>query len=196
MLACVDVAYRGEQGPAVAACLVFADWGAAVSHEERVVVVPQVAPYVAGQFFRRELPCILEVLATCEEPLDAIVVDGHVWLDPQGNPGLGAYLHRALGETAAVIGVAKNPYRDAHVGRQVLRGTSRRPLFVTSVGMSLDLAAQNVRRMHGEHRKPTLLQRVDRACRQPVSISRLGAQRDSASTSAPRGATERGHRDH
>jgi deoxyribonuclease V len=121
-------------------------------------------------------------------------VDGHAWLDLRGTPGLGAYLHRALGEKTAVIGVAKNPYRNADVGRRVLRGTSRRPLFVTSVGMSFDLAADHVRRMHGEHREPTLLKQVDRACRQAVLISRLEGGTDSASTSARPEETERWHK--
>lgn len=81
MLACVDVDYRGDEGPAVASCVVYEDWDSSESREERVAVIPRVAPYTSGQFFQRELPCILLVLEKVQTPLDAILVDGHVWLD-------------------------------------------------------------------------------------------------------------------
>ena len=124
MLACVDVDYPGDEGPAVASCVVYEDWDSSDSHEERVALIPRVAPYTPGQFYQRELPCILQVLEKVQTPLDAILVDGHVWLDDEGTPGLGAHLYCALEEQTPVIGIAKNPFGDSHGQRRVLRGQS------------------------------------------------------------------------
>ncbi len=170
MLACVDVDYRGDQGPAVASCVVYEDWDSSESHEERVAVIPRVAPYVPGQFYQRELPCVLQVLDQVQTPLDAILVDGHVWLDDAGTPGLGAHLYRALEERIPVIGIAKNPFGDFHGQKRVFRGRSKRPLFVTAAGMKVEVAANSVRRMHGAHRIPSLLTRADQICRRPLGI--------------------------
>jgi deoxyribonuclease V len=165
MLACVDVDYRGDEGPAVASCVVYEDWYSSESHEERVAVTQRVAPYTPGQFCQRELPCILRVLDKVQTPLDAILVDGHVWLDDKGTRGLGAHLYGALEEQTPVIGIAKNPFGDSHCQRRVLRGQSHKPLFVTAVGIEVDVAAESVRRMHGAHRMPSLLTRADQLCR-------------------------------
>ncbi|MDH3201164.1 MAG: hypothetical protein OEM15_09745 [Myxococcales bacterium] len=59
MLACVDVDYQGDEGPAIASCVVYKDWDSSESHEERFAFILRVAPYAPGQFHERELPCIL-----------------------------------------------------------------------------------------------------------------------------------------
>lgn len=167
MFGCVDVGYRGDRGPAVASCVVYEDWAAHESHEERVAVVQRVAPYVPGRFYRRELPCILRVLREVQSPIDVMVVDGHVWLDDRGAPGLGAHLFRALDEKIAVIGVAKNPFGHFRGHRRVVRGRSRKPLFVTATGIDLDVAARSIRLMHGAHRVPTSVARAHELSRHP-----------------------------
>jgi deoxyribonuclease V len=169
MLACVDVDYRGSEGPAVASCVVCEDWDSSESREEHVAFISGVAPYAPGQFYQRELPCILQVLAKVQAPLDAVLVDGHVWLDDRGSPGLGAHLYRALEEQVPVIGIAKSPFDSSRGQERVLRAESRRPLFVSAAGMDLDVAAENVRRMHGAHRIPTLLARADQLCRRSMA---------------------------
>jgi deoxyribonuclease V len=123
----------------------------------------QVAPYQPGQFYRRELPCLLSVLATVAEPLEAIVVDGYVWLSDD-RPGLGAHLYEALGHREAVIGVAKTRFAGAEA-EPVIRGGSRRPLYVSAAGLERAAAARHIERMHGTYRLPTLLRRVDQLCR-------------------------------
>ncbi len=60
----------------------------------------------------------------------------------------------------AVVGVAKNPFRSASP-IEVFRGGSKRPLFVTAVGIDAKQAAHHVEKMAGPHRFPLLLQRVD-----------------------------------
>lgn len=162
MIACLDVDYRETE--ACAAAVTFLDWGDASSREERVVRIPDVQPYEPGQFFRRELPCLLEVLKTLPE-LSTIIIDGYVWLDGASKPGLGAHLHEALGGSVPVIGVAKTSFKGSDFARQVIRGASIKPLFVTAAGMDVQLAAEWIRSMHGPYRIPTLLSRVDHLCR-------------------------------
>ena len=69
-------------------------------------------------------------------------------------------------EDIPVIGVAKTGFQGADVvAEAVLRGKSERPLWVTAEGIEVDRAARWIRQMHGPHRIPTLLKRVDRLCR-------------------------------
>jgi deoxyribonuclease V len=91
-----------------------------------------------------------------------VLVDAYVWLPPDAKPGLGARLHDALGHGTAIVGIAKNPLAGDALAIPVLRGASKRPLFVTAAGLDPADAADGVRRMHGVYRVPTLLRRVDR----------------------------------
>ncbi len=126
--------------------------------------IERVAPYQSGQFYLRELPCLLAVLEK-GPPADIIVVDGYVWLGDEQRPGLGAHLYRTLDEKAAVIGVAKTRYAGATAVQELLRGASRSPLYITAAGMDLSEAAHHIAEMHGPYRIPTLLKRVDDLCR-------------------------------
>ena len=163
MLCAVDVHY--SNAAARAAAVVFSAWESERADHEVVVDIDRVEPYVPGDFYRRELPCIAAVLERVHAELRVILVDGYVWLDAEGTPGLGAHLYRMRGEAAAVIGVAKSSYAGSPHARRVLRGTSLRPLYLTAAGIDLDEAAAQVAAMHGPHRIPTLLARVDRLCR-------------------------------
>ena len=117
---------------------------------------------IPGAFFRRELPCLLAVIAKIETPLDALVVDGYVQLNDK--EGLGQHLYERLSRRVPVIGVAKTRFQGAS-GAEVLRGSSRSPLYVTAVGIDRGEAATCIMRMHGSHRIPTLLKRADRLAR-------------------------------
>jgi deoxyribonuclease V len=110
----VDVHY--EEGAAVAACLVFKGWERGEAAREHTKTVAGVAEYVAGEFYKRELPCVLAVLGEVAESLEIVVVDGYVWLG-QGRRGLGAYLHEALGGDIAVVGVAKSEFAGYWCGK-------------------------------------------------------------------------------
>ena len=162
MIACLDVDYRDPA--ACAAAITLDDWPDAQPSGERVVQLGQVAPYQPGEFYRRELPCLLAVLETLP-PIEVAVIDGYVWLDDAMKPGLGAHLYEALSRRTTVIGVAKSKFRGANHAQEVLRGTSGRLLFVTSAGIPPQLAADYVRSMHGAHRIPSMLARVDQLCR-------------------------------
>lgn len=169
MIACVDVDYRASG--AVAACVLFREWSDGTAARETVVPIATVEEYEPGKFYRRELPCLLSVLEAAGGAPDVVVVDGYVWLADEREPGLGAHLHEALGGRSAVVGVAKTRFMRATLAHEVLRGTSRHPLFVTAAGMDADEAARHVGQMHGPHRIPTLLKRVDQLCRGLVSPS-------------------------
>lgn len=76
--------------------------------------------------------------------------------------------YEALGRTTPVVGVAKRPFGDARQCAAVvpvLRGASRRPLYVTAVGMAVEEAACRVRGMAGKYRIPALMRRVDQLAR-------------------------------
>ena len=158
-LVIVDVDYW--QTEAVAAAIVAPSWTANAPIEQRTIRIASVKPYQPGAFYERELPCILDVLALVQSAYRTIVIDGYVDLDDRGTPGLGGHLHSHLRGNIPVVGVAKTAFRGSSFACSVLRGTSKRPLFVTARGIKVDLAALLVARMHGDNRIPTLVKRVD-----------------------------------
>ncbi|WP_051332714.1 endonuclease V [Cucumibacter marinus] len=161
----LDVDYR-EEGGAVAAGVLFADW---TDHGPQKVLTArcaEVAPYRPGYLFERELPCLMAVIEQLESLPDAVVIDGYVTLGADRRDGLGAHLHHALGGAVPVIGVAKNRFRDTPPETEVLRGRSGHPLYVTAIGMDEAEARQHIADMHGPYRLPTLLRLADRACRE------------------------------
>lgn len=164
LLACVDVDYRA--GMAVAAGLWFRGWTAGQHEAQAVAGFSGVAGYEPGEFYRRELPCLLGVLQDGPRA-DIVIVDGYVSLG-QGHPGLGAHLHEALDRKVPVVGVAKTAYRSATEAIEVRRGQSTAPLFVTAVGIDAALAAKAVAQMHGPYRVPALLRAVDQLARHAV----------------------------
>ncbi len=172
MNACVDVDYRGQL--AVAACILFDDWKAGTEAARFKASVSPVAPYVPGQFYRRELPCLLRVLEKVQTPLETIIVGGYIWLGNETKPGLGAHLYEALSRRSSVIGVAKNKFIGGDPATKVFRGTSDRPLFVSAVGIELEKAATYIEKMHGHFRIPTLLKLADRLSRTASDASNPG----------------------
>jgi len=104
MIACLDVAYR--DAAAFAAGTIARQWVDANVLEEQVVQLSNLQAYEPGQFFRRELPCLLAVLKALPT-VDVVIVDGYVRLGGEDKPGLGAHLYQALGERTAVGGSQK-----------------------------------------------------------------------------------------
>lgn len=192
MIACLDVGYGDDE--ATAACVLIDNWISGAALHECTEIIDEVQDYVPGQFFQRELPCLLAVLEkVCQRP-DVIVVDGFVTLSSDGKRGLGAHLfdtvngeggnvfadaspHQGVStdlspaseRPIAVVGVAKKAFAGATHAIEVFRGQSDRPLFVTAAGMEVHQAADCVRRMSGRHRIPTVLKRVDQLSRQNLS---------------------------
>ena len=96
---------------------------------------------------------------------DVIVIDGYVYLGDPSHPGLGQHLYDALQGRAAVVGVAKTRFKGTPDNCEILRGGSNRTLFVTSVGIALEIAKRDIQAMYGRHRLPDLLKLADRECR-------------------------------
>lgn len=165
MIVCIDSYYQDQA--VTTAAVMFRGWAdARAAHTLVKQDTTDGGPeaYVAGQFFRRELPFLMSILQALPVVAETIIVDGYVWLDPHGKKGLGAILYDQLPVAAPVIGVAKNKLVGS-AGAEVLRGGSTRPLYVTAVGVHQDQAAEHIRSMHGPHREPTLLKLADRLSR-------------------------------
>jgi deoxyribonuclease V len=170
MIAALDVAYTARG--AHAAAVLFDDWTSPAAVTERCVALAEVAAYIPGEFYRRELPCLLAALNQLAELPHTILIDGYVWLAPD-RPGLGFHLFEALSSRAIIVGVAKSQFSGASSALPVLRGTSAKPLFITAQGIPADVAAKCVASMHGKFRIPTLLQRAD-------ALSRIGSEPTAA----------------
>lgn len=164
----VDVDY-GEDEANVAG-VVFSDWEQNDGDESFACKVSPIQEYIPGKFYLRELPCIVQlleehVLVEGRSAPSVLIVDGFVFLDGNGKPGLGKHLYDALDGRIPIIGVAKKSFKGCSPEAELLRGESAKPLFITAVGIPLREAKENILRMHGDYRFPTLLKLVDRLCR-------------------------------
>ena len=159
--AAVDVFYKNERAKAV--CILFENWTSKDVYSEHTAQMETVAPYEPGAFYKRELPCILAVLQQVDlSQVDAIVVDGYVFIGDDGRKGLGSHLYDALQGAVPVIGLAKTRFHQSNKAIPVFRGESRNPLFVSAVGIDASEAASAIQQMAGEYRMPDLLQYLDR----------------------------------
>lgn len=167
MLLAVDTYYFENKAKTVG--LAFDDWEATAERHRYVETLEHVAEYVSGEFYKRELPCILSLMATYKlGAFEAIIVDGFVYLDDDGKMGLGGHLYKALGKTIPVIGVAKTDFISLKTNKKaLLRGNSSKPLFITAIGVDLDLATEKIKIMNGDFRMPALLKKLDVLTKSP-----------------------------
>lgn len=145
----------------------------------------EFGPYIPGEFYKRELPCMLDLLSKIPDlsDYDAIIIDGfaHLPITYEGQipDGLGMRLERALERNGiinrstqygidhvGIIGVAKSRYEAADQDNgisKVYRGNAKTPLYVdtTWFGYSSNSAAECIKSMHGPYRIPTLLKILD-----------------------------------
>jgi deoxyribonuclease V len=163
MLLALDVHYDHDR--AIAAAVAFDDWTAAAATRCYISHVDGVADYASGAFYRRELPCLLQLLNEHALTPTHLVIDGYVDLDTSGRPGLGRHLFDALAGQVAIVGVAKTAFAGIGAESAILRGGSARPLYVTAAGVDLAWAKARIVSMNGPHRIPTLLKRADQLCR-------------------------------
>ena len=162
MIVALDVHYDEVKHKGTASAVVFEHWEDSIPFASYVADCSNIQPYVAGEFFKRELPCLLAVLAMVKEPLTLAIVDSYVALGEL--PGMGMRLWEALEKKIPVVGVAKTRFRSA-ICTEVFRGASKTPLYVTAVGINSVEAAENVRKMHGSFRMPTMLTLADAVAR-------------------------------
>ena len=163
MIIAVDAAY-GDQFAFVAG-VVFDKWDDDRPGDIVTRSVSGFDKYVPGEFYRRELTGILELLKDHRIRPDCIVVDGYVYLDGLSKAGLGKHLYDALEGKVSVIGVAKAEFKGIPDDFMIYRGRSRKPLYVTSAGVEAEQAKRWVMAMKGPYRRPKLLRLVDQVCR-------------------------------
>jgi len=157
-----------DAGQAVAAAVAFDDWNAPEATKTWTTRIEAVDKPPAGQAWRRDLPCLLQLLREHKLEPEAIVIDGFVHLDEQDTPGLGRALFDALEGKVPVIGLAKSPGAFTAAQFEVFREEEAAPVIVTCAGIDLGAAKARVRTMHGRKRVPTLLKLVSRIARGKV----------------------------
>jgi deoxyribonuclease V len=158
MIVALDVDYKTE---AQAAAVVFANWASPTSSARYTSIIQNPEPYESGQFFKRELPCLLSVLGLIPDVLSHIIIDGYVTL-ADGKPGLGKRLYDVV--QIPVIGVGKTAFHDAKDAVSVVRNAAK-PLYVTSVGLPVQDAARLIQGAHGPYRLPTMIKLADTLAR-------------------------------
>ena len=161
MIAAFDVHYLAKG--CMAGAVVFSDYSDPEPETEYTLFLSRTEAYVPGAFYQRELPGILSLLIQFEQMPDEMIVDGYVMLGKK--PGLGQHLFEHYEGKIPVIGVAKSKFAGA-TATDIYRGGSMRPLYVTAAGIDIQAAAERIRTMHGTHRIPTLLKRVDYLARE------------------------------
>ncbi|WP_204344529.1 endonuclease V [Psychroserpens algicola] len=161
MYLALDVHYKTNYAKSVG--ITFLSANDQTPQDTYIEIVGDVAAYQPGEFYKRELPCLLKVISKVDlNTITTIIVDGHVYVDNDGQFGLGGYLYEALDKKIPIIGVAKRRFHtNKETVKNVFRGRSNNPLHISAIGMNLDQAAQFILAMHGNHRHPTLLKTLD-----------------------------------
>lgn len=161
MILAFDTYYFENKAKTV--CIAFDNWTDEENYSVHTETIENIEEYKSGEFYKRELPCILSLLNKIEiKNIKTIVVDGYVYLDDDHKPGLGWYLYKQLKGQIPIIGVAKTNFATIEKNkRQLLRGKSIKPLYITSIGIEIDKATTLIENMKGPNRIPTLFKTLD-----------------------------------
>ncbi|MDI9877762.1 endonuclease V [Flectobacillus rivi] len=161
MILAFDTYYFDNKAKTVSIC--FDDWSDEENYKVDTEVIENSEEYQSGEFYKRELPCILSLLDKIKtQNVTTIIIDGFVYLDDNQRLGLGGHLYLQLQGKIPIIGVAKTNFATLEKNkRQLLRGSSMRPLYITSIGIDLDYATELIKNMKGNNRIPTLLKTLD-----------------------------------
>lgn len=159
----IDVKYNEETKIAKAVGILF-NWEDNKPREIIVDYIEDIQDYVSGAFYKRELPCLLKIIEKVDiNQLEAIIIDGYIYIDNAFKYGLGGMLWEKLNKQIPIIGVAKTSFfKNKETTKEIFRGKSSKPLYVSAIGYDLDKAIQNITSMKGEYRMPTILKEVDR----------------------------------
>ena len=162
MILAFDTYYFDNKAKTV--CLEFENWNEDKNFKVHTEIIDNVSEYIPGEFYKRELPCIISLLNQMNlKNIEVIIVDGFVYLDDDKKHGLGGHLYEKLNKEVPIIGVAKTNFASIEKDKKALvRGESAKPLYITSIGIDLEEAFQKVESMAGEFRIPTLLKELDR----------------------------------
>ncbi len=162
MLLAIDVYYF--DGKAKVVGILFEKWNDCIAKEIIITYLDKINEYEPGNFCKRELPCIIQLLKSIDlSKIEAVIIDGYVFIDDEGEKGLGAHLFEKMHGRIPVIGVAKTSFFDVKKSiREVFRGKSKNPLYISSIGIDISKTENFFYKMHGEYRIPTLLKLLDK----------------------------------
>jgi deoxyinosine 3'endonuclease (endonuclease V) len=161
MILAIDTYYFDNKAKTIG--VGFNEWKDENPFEIYSETIEGIEEYEPGSFYKRELPCILSILKLIDkEKIKLIIVDRYVILDDNGKLGLGGHLFEKLDKQIPIIGVAKTGFHSNKLHtKPLLRGESKKPLFISAIGIELNLAYEHIKSMHGNYRMPTLLQLMD-----------------------------------
>jgi len=161
----IDTYYTEENAYTVG--VFFSQW----DDEKPLRVIKRVTkpeyPYVPGEFYRRELPCIMDLLGSVDfDTLSTIIVDGFIRVKKDGVmiPGLGEHLYDEVKDwNISIIGVAKSKFNGCeNWSIPIIRKPGSKPLYVQGIGRYTDeMAAGLIKGMAGPNKLPTLLHLLD-----------------------------------
>lgn len=163
LIAAADVHYR--ENKAVGVIVLFSEWESEKIHSfEKLEFSGEYSEYIPGEFYKRELPILQSLYEKIRSTeLEAFIVDGYVFLGKEEKPGLGYYVYQMLGSAIPVIGAAKSRFRENSENcRELFRGKSSKPIYITSVGITAEDALNKIQRMKGDFRMPDILSKLDR----------------------------------
>lgn len=162
----IDTFYTQDNAYTVG--IIFSNWNSNLPDSVISCNTPNPSPYIPGEFYKRELPCILDLLKEVDlQEISTIIVDGYVWIEKDGSlcDGLGAKLYEVLNDPEiTVIGVAKSKFSGCEEhSYPILRGTATKPLYIQSIGrISGKNASSLIKNMKGSCKLPDLLKYLDR----------------------------------
>ena len=161
MVLALDVHYK-ETGTAKAVGILF-DWTAIQPKKVITEYVNMISDYIPGEFYKRELPCLLKIIEKAPlKDIEAILVDGHIYVDNDGKYGLGGMLWEALNKQTPIIGLAKTSFfSNKQTVNELYRGKSKKPLFLSVIGCDMEATAEKIKNMKGGYRIPTILKELD-----------------------------------
>lgn len=161
MILALDVHYKDDGSAKSVGILI--NWNDDQPKEILIEYINETDEYIPGEFYKRELPCLLKIIERVNlADLKGIVIDGYIYINNEKGFGLGGHLWQTLNKQIPIIGVAKNFYHsNAKTVQQICRGESKKPLYISSVGIDLELASNLIEQMTGEFRIPDLLKQLD-----------------------------------
>lgn len=150
----IDAYYVGDTCHVVGG--IFNKWGDAHVSKFIYADVKVDSEYIPGQFYKRELPGMVELLKQVNlDEFDTIIIDGYVhlkelWHMSERNEfipgpikrGLGCHLRTALAKhylerkakkRLNIVGIAKTLYGDDSEYGICYRGESKKPLYITGL---------------------------------------------------------------
>ena len=88
MILAFDTYYFDNKAKTV--CISIGNWADEENYKVDIETIENDEEYKSGEFYKRELPCILSLLRKIKiENIEAIIVDGYVYLDDNKKLGLG-----------------------------------------------------------------------------------------------------------